>query len=108
MKRAGFALSLAAALAGCSRSEPEPEATDAAVERPAPPPASPPPAARPSPTVEPSADANAAVADLPPPAEVGADEQMLDDASATGMTARARRDAEEATEETAPVNSEEQ
>lgn len=101
MKRIILVLALAATLAACSRSEPEavPEANDA-VERPAPPvTAAPSPVA--PPTTEPSVNMTAPVP--PPPEEIGADEQMMDDASATGMTARAERDQEEATE-TPPLN----
>jgi hypothetical protein len=82
----------ATALAGCSRhDEPEtpPADTNMAVEEIAPPEAAPTP--EPMPTAAPSPIENvAALPDSPPPAP---DEQMLDDASVTGMTARANRDA---------------
>lgn len=89
------------AVAGCSRS-PEPEAaptenmdvTEIAPDEAAPAP-TPEPAAPPAP--EPAA--NMAAADpLPPAQEPSADEQMADDAFATGMTARASRDGEGAAE----------
>ncbi|MEN2784968.1 hypothetical protein ACFOKI_14950 [Sphingomonas qilianensis] len=51
------------------------------------------PAALPTPEAEQTTDANASM-DLPPEPITPPDEQMLDDASATGMTARATRDAE--------------
>jgi hypothetical protein len=49
------------------------------------------PIATPAPIVEPTTDANASL-DLEPEPVTPPDEQMLDDASATGMTARAARD----------------
>ncbi len=92
MTKLGVAV-LAVMLAACSR-EPAPEAepTDnAAVTEIAPDEAAPPPApATPPPAAE--APANSAQADpLPPPEEPSADEQMTDDAFATGMTARTAR-----------------
>lgn len=51
------------------------------------------PAPEPVETPPPPADINASEA-LPPPEEAAPDEQMLDDASATGMTARVSRDDE--------------
>lgn len=88
-----FALSV---LAGCSRSEPdEAPPVDNAVtegappvreEAPAPAPVAPAPV-EPAPVEAPNAVA-------PPPAkEIAPDEQMIDDADATGLTARANRDA---------------
>lgn len=83
---------LALCLGACSRSSDEPAAApidngagEAAAVPDAPPVAAPPPAA---PT--PAADGNLAAAEPPAPIE-DPDEQMLDDASATGMTARASR-----------------
>ena len=43
-----------------------------------------------------------AVAEAPPPEKVAPDAQMLDDAEATGMTARVTRDAPPADNEQAP------
>ncbi|WP_375429099.1 hypothetical protein [uncultured Sphingomonas sp.] len=93
---AATGLTLAGATA-CSRSEPE--ADPANIETAAEPgvamnlpgivetqPAAP---------AQPSADTNAA-AELPPEAAAAPDEQMLDDASATGMTARAARGEDDA------------
>lgn len=81
---------LALGLSGCSRSEPEPAPTENYVEE---------PVAEPTPEpTEPVAniaelDTNMAEAEPapPPPPERSVDQQMLDDASATGMTARAKR-----------------
>lgn len=78
-------------LSGCSRSEPEPAPTenyaDAPVEEPTPEPT--------EETVtniaEPATNMAEAEAAPPPPPERSVDQQMLDDASATGMTARAKR-----------------
>ena len=99
-KRLTLFLLLTGSLAGCSRADPEaPPETNVAIERRVlPAPVSPSPAARPSPAAEPSVDVNAADVEPPRSEEVGADEQMLDDASATGMTARVERTREEATE----------
>ena len=84
------------ALAACDRSEPEAVTENLAVE------ASPTPEIVTDPvppeateTPAPVAEANAA-AELPPEEAAAPDEQMLDDASATGMTARAKRDEEDA------------
>lgn len=87
-------------LAACSRSEPEAEVVrnldDAEVATEAPAPL--PPVVEPAPPVaQAGTDANAADA-TPPDAPTPPDEQMLDDASATGMTARAAR-GEEAEEQ---------
>ena len=95
MKRLMMATVLAAGVmaAGCSRS-PEPEAApteNADVTEIAPDEAQPAPAEAPPPA--PEAPVNTVEADpLPPPEEPSADEQMTDDAFATGMTARADRD----------------
>lgn len=87
-----FALSV---LAGCSRSEPDeaPPVDNAVTEEPAPvreeaPVAEPEPA-----PVEPAPVAVTNTVAPPPAAEIAPDAQMLDDADATGMTARATRDA---------------
>lgn len=85
---------LTVALAGCSRSEPEASAPANAVAVPVSPPAAPAPASRPAPAPTRTAD----VPTLPPPPDIAANEQMLDDASATGMTARVERDGEESLE----------
>ena len=82
----------AAALTACSRSEPE-QVPETNLDMPAEPenalPVEPAPLPEPSPTV-----ANLAenVTDLPPEEAPAPDEQVLDDASITGMTARAQRD----------------
>lgn len=100
MKTIASPLSLAAAgllalgvLAGCSRSEPDqpPPVDNAASEDPAPvreeaPVAEPEPA-----PVEPAPAAVTNAVAPPPAAAIAPDEQMLDDADATGMTARATR-----------------
>jgi outer membrane biosynthesis protein TonB len=81
----------ALALAGCSREPaPAPEPTPSVEEAPTPEPT---PTAEPTPIATPSELTNVTAA-LPPEEKPAPDEQMLDDASATGMTARARRDAE--------------
>ena len=68
----------------------------------APEPATPTPEPAPPP-VEPTETANTAmVDDTPPPVPTEPDQQMMDDASATGMTARASRDAPVA-DDTGPV-----
>jgi hypothetical protein len=89
---------IATTLGACSRSEPEAppldnyagdnvEALDA--------PAAVEPAPAPLDTATPAPDLNA-TAELPPEEAAQPDEQMLDDASATGMTARAQRDTDAA------------
>jgi uncharacterized lipoprotein len=82
------------ALAGCSRSEPDaPPMDNALTEEAAPPAAEEAPAPLPEPVPVETAPAPSANAVAPPPAaEIAPDEQMLDDADATGMTARANRD----------------
>lgn len=83
--------SAALAIAGCSREPaPAPEPTPSEEALPTPEPT---PTPEPSPVASPSELTNATAA-LPPEEKPAPDEQMLDDASATGMTARASRDAE--------------
>ncbi|MGP7795908.1 hypothetical protein [Sphingomonas sp. CLY1604] len=80
-------------LAGCSRSEPEqPEEANMAEVAPL---ETATPEALPSaePTPEPAAIDLNAVDEAPPPEKIAPDAQMLDDADATGMTARVTRDA---------------
>ena len=96
-------------LAGCSRSEPDQPPIDNALIDES-------PSAEPTPTATPEEPAPAPVepapaptanAVAPPPAAaIAPDEQMLDDADATGMTARAKRDAptSEAPAAETPVN----
>lgn len=92
-------LLIAASLAGlsaCDRSEPEAPTENLAAESP---PAAeivtdPIPPEAPA-TAAPAIEANA-TAELPPEEAAAPDEQMLDDASATGMTARAKRGEEDA------------
>ncbi|UVO50310.1 hypothetical protein M0208_07165 [Sphingomonas sp. SUN019] len=88
-------LSLAAValtLSACSGGKTDNPPADTNVEElaPTPPPvvAEPTPEPSPSPTPSPTET-------LPPEAAAAPDEQMLDDASATGMTARANRDQEQ-------------
>ena len=91
-------------LAGCSRSEPdEAPPVENVSEAPQPLPedtrvSEPEPAPAPAPAPVAISDAVAP----PPAADIAPDEQMLDDADATGMTARARRD--EPANETPPAN----
>jgi PBP1b-binding outer membrane lipoprotein LpoB len=90
MIRCATGVALAMVLAGCSRSEPEQpapsEPVTETIEGPEPTPPPIVPAPLPSPTVTPTPAAP------PPPPPVEPDEQMLDDASATGMTARSERE----------------
>jgi hypothetical protein len=85
---------LALNLGACSQEPETPaaenraELNDEAAEEAAP---APTPLPAPTPIAELSTDANASV-DLAPEPAAAPDEQMLDDASATGMTARAARD----------------
>lgn len=83
------------ALAACSRSEPEQPAPEDNVTLEATPGAEPTPEASPSaaPVAEVAPIANAAIADVPPETPAAPDAQMIDDAEATGMTARVSRDA---------------
>lgn len=93
-----LSLSAAAlALAGCSRSEPEPEPTNATVVQDLPEETNMAEPALPEPT--PTPEQNLAEA-LPAEAAPEPDAQMLDDASATGMTSRSAR----GVEEEAPAN----
>lgn len=87
-------LALAIGLAGCSGSSDEAPAPANMVEEnlqaeePAPEPL---PVETPTPEPLPSIDLNATSEALPPATTPSEDEQMVDDASATGMTARASR-----------------
>lgn len=95
--RTGAALAalMMLSLAGCSRSSdeqaplPDNEISDNYQAEPLPEPT---PAVMPTPEVAPATDMNATAESLPPPAERTVDEQMNDDAFATGMTARSTRD----------------
>jgi hypothetical protein len=91
-----LAAALAASLTACARSEPEAAPENVAAESPTTGPivTDPIPPEAPAPPA-PAVEANA-TAELPPEAAAAPDEQMLDDASATGMTARAARGEEEA------------
>lgn len=77
-------------VAGCSKSEPEPPAMNMTVQELEPTP-EPTPTEEPTPVVEPSPTPSNDTAMLPPPEEPAPDAQMMDDASATGMTARSDR-----------------
>lgn len=100
---------LLSGLAACSRSEPEPvepgnsDGSTQIIEVPAPAPA--PTEDAPATPAETSVEANAAD-ETPPETAASPDEQMLDDASATGMTARAARGEDETAEATVAENSE--
>lgn len=91
---------LTAATSACSKSEPEPAPVEnegmTAPAEPSPTPTSV-PTESPSPTTlnTSNADLNA-TAELPADVAPAPDEQMMDDASATGMTARASRDQQSA------------
>ena len=67
--------------------------------------AEPTPTEEPSPVVEPSPEPSNDTAMLPPPEEPAPDAQMMDDASATGMTARSDREQrqDDAETDTAPA-----
>lgn len=90
---------LLAGLAACSRSEPERAEVQEVREEPQAVEAAPPPVTvtevGPADRPGSSAESNAAL-ETPPEVEASADEQMQDDASATGMTARAERGEDEA------------
>ena len=97
-----------ALLAGCAPSTRDaPETNDTvAAEEPAP--VVPPPAPD-SPPPAPRTPTPIAHADAPPPEEpAAADDQMQDDADATGMTARSVRDEPSAANETAPAEADQQ
>ncbi len=91
----GGALLLVAGLSGCSGSREEAPVADNMVENnvqtdePALP--EPMPVETPTPEPLPATDLNATAEALPPAIDPSQDEQMADDASATGMTARASR-----------------
>lgn len=114
MLLAGSGLLLATGVAGCSGSEPE----DAPIENSAFDEEAPPPTPLPeenyeaAPPVTENLSAVAPAEELPPPPPIEPDQQVLDDASATGMTSRSTRGeakpADEAPEEAAPVNEAEQ
>lgn len=92
----GGALLLVTGLPGCSGSRDDATVSEnvveenSAVETPAA--IEPLPAQTPTPEPLPSIDLNATAEVLPPETTPSQDEQMADDASATGMTARASRD----------------
>jgi hypothetical protein len=92
----GGALLLVAGLPGCSGSRDDATVSENVVEENSavetPPPVEPLPAQTPTPEPLPSIDLNATAEALPPETTPSQDEQMADDASATGMTARASRD----------------
>ena len=81
-------------LAACSRSEPEQplegNMTEQAPMDEATPDAL--PSAEPTESLPPTVDANTAAIDVPPEAPVAPDAQMIEDADATGLTARVSRD----------------
>ncbi|KTT76242.1 hypothetical protein [Sphingomonas endophytica] len=82
-------------LAGCSRQEPEPPEMNMTVQELEPTP-EPTPTEEPTPVVEPSPEPSNDTAALPPAEDPAPDQQMLDDASATGMTARTDRGGDDA------------
>ena len=99
-RKTAIALLLTAGLlAACSRSEPEqPEMTNDSTEvMPDEPQPEPTPSALPSAEPTPAEAVNAAAIEPPPEAPVAPDAQVLEDADATGMTARVSRDAPAAT-----------
>lgn len=80
-------------LTACSRSEPEQPLDENMTEQ-APVEETTPdvvPTTEPLETPTPTVDANAAAVDVPPAAPVAPDAQMIEDADATGMTARVQR-----------------
>ena len=92
-------------LSACSRSEPEQPLDDNMTEQApvdeATPDAAPPPA-EPSATPTAAADTNTAAIEAPPEKPVAPDAQMIEDADATGMTARVSRDEQPAANDQAP------
>lgn len=89
-------------VAGCSKSEPEPPEMNMTVQELEPTP-EPTPTEEPTPYVEPSPAPSNDTAMLPPPEEPAPDAQMMDDASATGMTARSDREDRMDEADTAPA-----
>ncbi|KQT35035.1 hypothetical protein ASG29_02570 [Sphingomonas sp. Leaf412] len=87
-------LAAAVALAGCSRSDPEPEVANTMTVEELP--EAPATVAEPLPEPVATPVEQNSAAELPPEERPEPDAQMLDDASATGMTSRVERDAEEA------------
>ena len=79
-------------LAGCSRKEPDAPVAEGEANDEAPAPVAAPVLPEPEPAPAPSASPTA---DTPAEAAVAPDEQMMDDAAATGMTARSERTEEE-------------
>jgi len=103
LKIAGVLAAATLTLAACSSPEPEQPPEEAnAVETVAPDeaPTAAPTLEEPAPAVEP--ETNSAAIDVPPEAPVAPDAQVLEDADATGMTARVSRD--EAPANDAPAN----
>ncbi len=103
---AGGALLLAGGIAGCSNENvPDAPIENSAFDEEAAPPAEPNAEAsfEPAPVIADNAAAMAPPAEeLPPPPPVAPDQQVLDDASATGMTSRTTRDQPQQ-DDTAPV-----
>ncbi len=81
-------------LAGCSRKEPDAPAAEGEANDEAPAPVAAPVLPEPEPQPAPAPTA-APVDNTPAEAAVAPDEQMMDDATATGMTARAERGEEQ-------------
>lgn len=79
-------------LAGCSRKEPDAPVAEGEANEEAPAPVAAPVLPEPEPAPAPTA---APVDNTPAEAAVAPDEQMMDDATATGMTARAERGEEQ-------------
>lgn len=102
---AGSGLLLATGLGACSGSdEPDAPIENSAFDEEAPPPtALPEENVEVAPPITENLSAVAPVEELPPPPPVEPDQQMLDDASATGMTSRSTRGEEKAAED-APVD----
>lgn len=103
----GLAVALALVVAGCSSQEPEP-APQTDMEEPADTPELTPAAPAPDPAPAPAAEAPANVIAPPPEEPIAPDAQMLDDADATGMTARLSRDEAADTGDAAPAETERQ